>query len=319
VIKHRFTIDLQLLVGGKARKTILKLNHEHEKKLRKLFDLQAGKNKGLKYNDALFCLLARYRAISGHGFQAALNEAAFDVLHDILGVTTECFASPLNCHFPQFCSAFPDTDCPFSSLGSFFTAENLEGSYEANPPFISSLMTSMAEKMGQLLKQAEAKGSALSFLVIIPGWTDEPCWKALQDSNFLRDSFIVSKDDHGFCDGAQHQRQDRYRESPFDTGVFLLQTSGGFAKWPASEDFEQKLRKAMLRGIPSEMSKLRRKKQGRGNADQDGGGGVYKGKKANAHGEGVAKRRKREFRASEKQRKREKKASKEVILSGSAK
>ena len=40
------------------------------------------------------------------------------VLRERLGVGFECFASPLNCHLPRFCSAFPDVDAPFGSAGA---------------------------------------------------------------------------------------------------------------------------------------------------------------------------------------------------------
>lgn len=38
---------------------------------------------------------------------------AFDVLLRHLGVKMECFASPFNCRYSRFCSAFKDTDRPF--------------------------------------------------------------------------------------------------------------------------------------------------------------------------------------------------------------
>jgi len=44
---------------------------------------------------------------------------------------------------------------------------------------------------------------------------------------------------------------------------------------------EAPLRRAMARAIPTEMMRLRRLRDGRGHGDLDGGGGVYKGKKAN--------------------------------------
>lgn len=39
----------------------------------------------------------------------------------------------------------------------------------------------------------------------------------------------------GFLDGASHQRRDPYRQSPWDTGVFVLQTSRASRKWPLTE------------------------------------------------------------------------------------
>jgi hypothetical protein len=57
---------------------------------------------------------------------------------------------------------------------------------------------------------------------------------------------------------------------------------------PTSDDIrssdlsvEAPLRRAMARAIPTEMMRIRRLRDGRGHADLDGGGGVYKGKKAN--------------------------------------
>lgn len=44
---------------------------------------------------------------------------------------------------------------------------------------------------------------------------------------------------------------------------------------------EVPLRRAMARAIPTEMMRLRRLRDGRGHGDLDGGGGVYRGKKAN--------------------------------------
>ena len=52
-------------------------------------------------------------------------------LPDVLGVTHECCASPLNAYFAShgsFFSAFPDVDPLFGSGGSFFDARLREGS-----------------------------------------------------------------------------------------------------------------------------------------------------------------------------------------------
>ena len=51
---------------------------------------------------------------------AAAPESVFLFLHQRLGVRMEFFASPLNCYFRRFCSAFPDTDRFFGSMGSVF-------------------------------------------------------------------------------------------------------------------------------------------------------------------------------------------------------
>lgn len=49
--------------------------------------------------------------------QAAIPATVFNCLNIHFGVTFECFASPLNCYFRQYCSAFGDTDSYFGSRG----------------------------------------------------------------------------------------------------------------------------------------------------------------------------------------------------------
>ena len=77
-----------------------------------------------------------------------------DGLERVLGVNHECFASPLNCHFPAYCSAFLDTDTPFGSRGSFFDWRPTSGYYEANPPFVNGIMLAMAQRLDELLEAA---------------------------------------------------------------------------------------------------------------------------------------------------------------------
>ena len=214
---------------------------------------------------ATFAVLARYEALGGAGYQAALGEAAFDVLRDDLGVGCEAFASPLNCRYGRFCSAFPDVDAPFGSLGSFFDFKPTRGSFEMNPPFVPEVLLAAAEHAEALLRDAEKAGGRLSFVVVVPAWRDCEYWRALNDSAFARPLaterardetvdddgdeeaaargpgsgsgsdgralIVVPASQHGFCDGAQHVRPpaERHRVSPYDTAVFVLQTASGAA------------------------------------------------------------------------------------------
>ena len=132
---------------------------------------------------AILTLLLRYNALSGGakdgsggGFQGALHEALFDTLRRRLGCSFECFASPINCHFHAHCSAFPDTDGAFGSCGSFFDKDSFwpdEGCFEANPPFVPLIMDHMVAHMDLLLRRAQRKGKSLSFIVVIPYWSEE--------------------------------------------------------------------------------------------------------------------------------------------------
>jgi hypothetical protein len=71
------------------------------------------------------------------------------------------------------------------------------GSYEANPPFVPSMLTATAIHITQLLQQAEAAQQALSFVVLMPGWEEVEGWQMLHKSPFLTKSLLVAAADHG--------------------------------------------------------------------------------------------------------------------------
>ena len=191
VVEHKHTFDVSL---GKKSKHILKLNCAHCMKLKELYILTQQQNRSMDsssaaseikaltaenivddvvvdssvqgFHCALFNLLARYNALLGHGMQCALPEDVFQVLHKWVQTNFECFASPLNCRYSSYCSAFPDTDAVFGSKGSFFDFYPTRGSYEVNPPFIESVMTAAVQHAHSLLEKSD---DALSFVFIMPG------------------------------------------------------------------------------------------------------------------------------------------------------
>ncbi|CAM9678153.1 unnamed protein product, partial [Hapterophycus canaliculatus] len=174
-----------------------------------------------EFHDCLFACLMRYEALQGGGFQASMGGDAFDVLLKRLGVKMECFASPFNCRYSRYCSAFADTDRPFGSVGSFFEFWPTEGAYEANPPFVRDVILRMAKHMEDLL---QGTSKPLTFVVVIPCWEDSAGWMRLRDSAFLSKHFKLDQKDHGYCEGKQHLRRNRYRLASFHTSVFFLQT-----------------------------------------------------------------------------------------------
>ena len=62
---------------------------------------------------------------------------------------------------------------------------------------------------------------AVSFAFVMPGWKETTAYARLSASKYLRRAVTVAAADHGFCDGASHQRQDPFRASPY-----------GIKKWP---------------------------------------------------------------------------------------
>ena len=165
------------------------------------------------------------------------------------GVRFECFASPLNCHFSAYCSAFPDTDFSFGSVGSFFQFDPSDqgGSFEANPPFVPELVLAMAQRMNKLLAAADAgpaPSRPLSFAVVIPTWKHTEGWQQLLASPFMRRHETLRQRDHGYCEGKQWMRKSRWRVASFDTSIFFLQNTRGARRWPATDDACAELRAA---------------------------------------------------------------------------
>lgn len=197
-----------------------------------------------EFHRRAFRLVARYEALGGAGYQAAVGQEGFAALRQWMGIRFECFASPLNCRYSRFCSAFPDVDAPFGSLGSFLAFYPRSGSFEANPPFVPEMMSRMAEHMDHLLGRKES--GPLSFLVVVPCWHEAEALKQLEASPFHCGHFILSAADHGYLDGAQHQRLEQRRPSSYDTAVFALQNEKGTRKWPFdAPGLEEAFREAM--------------------------------------------------------------------------
>ena len=123
-------------------KPYMRIGRAHYEKLKTLYCRARGLSKRsltqeqlAQLHTSIMVLLLRYEALGGHGFQAALGGESFDVLYQQLECSFECFASPLNCRYDKFCSAFGDTDTAFGSLGSFFSPAfcPADGKFEVRP------------------------------------------------------------------------------------------------------------------------------------------------------------------------------------------
>jgi len=214
-----------------------------------------------EFHTRLFTLLLRYKSLQGHGFQAALGPKVWECLQSSIGVSFECFASPLNCYLPHYGSGFSDVDGPFGSSGSFYDLKFGQGSFACNPPFVTPLMDASADHILSLLKAAEHKKLPLSFAVFVPGWKEGRGYRAMCASSMLRRQVHIDASDHGFCDGASHQRKDPFRASPYATTCFILQTTRASTKWPANDSFEKDLRKAMALTVPLKSASARQEKR----------------------------------------------------------
>lgn len=199
----------------------------------------------------------REMSFSGVNLHAAIPPALFRMLGERLGVTTEAFASPLNATLRFYMSAFPDTDAPFGSIGSFFTydyrygglptglnqgittSSNVQngpsGSFEANPPFTEDMITEMMVHMESLLQQADDAGTPLSFFIVVPNWQSPPV-NAIKESRWKRFETIIPATQHRFIGGQQHL-QDTAFTATFDTYIAVIQSQAGTTRYPVPTGF----------------------------------------------------------------------------------
>nr|XP_033770394.1 mRNA (2'-O-methyladenosine-N(6)-)-methyltransferase [Geotrypetes seraphini]XP_033770395.1 mRNA (2'-O-methyladenosine-N(6)-)-methyltransferase [Geotrypetes seraphini] len=201
-----------------------------------------------KFLPRVWCLLRRYQVMfgvglyEGTGLQGALPVHVFETLHKLFGVSFECFASPLNCYFKQYCSAFSDTDGYFGSRGPCLDFYPVSGSFEANPPFCEELMDAMVTHFETLL---ESSKEPLSFIVFIPEWRDPPtpALTRMEQSKFKRQQLVLPAFDHEYRSGSQHvcKKEEMYYKAVHNTAILFLQNDPGFTKWQPTPERLQEL------------------------------------------------------------------------------
>ncbi|KAE8575612.1 hypothetical protein XENTR_v10003888 [Xenopus tropicalis] len=188
----------------------VRINQSYFSKLYQLYRLSCIDDSGTeRFLSRVWCLLRRYQVMfgtaqyEGSGLQGALPVHVFQTLHKVFGVTLECFASPLNCYFKQYCSAFTDTDGYFGSRGPCLSFFPVSGSFEANPPFSEELMDAMVTHFENLL---ESSDQPLSFIIFIPEWRDPPtpALTRMESSRFKRHQLLLTAFQHEYRSGSQH-------------------------------------------------------------------------------------------------------------------
>ncbi|XP_071496789.1 mRNA (2'-O-methyladenosine-N(6)-)-methyltransferase-like [Diadema antillarum] len=223
---------------------MMKINTQHIMKLDALYQFYC-RDDPTRHNflPRVWCLLRRYQTLfgiadqEGFGLQGALTTGVFKALHDHFGVTFECFASPLNCYFKQYCSAFADTDSFFGSRGPILDFFPFSGSFEANPPFGEELMEATVTHFEKLLERTT---DPLSFIVFIPDWRDPPinALKMMESSKFKRRQEVIPAYEHDYRSGGQHSMPESAVNirAAHGTLMFFLQNDEGNRVWPPSEE-----------------------------------------------------------------------------------
>lgn len=222
----------------------VRINNLHFQKLEQLYRYNCFEDRKFEwFLPRVWCLLKRYMSYmgtqtsEGHGTQGALPLSVFEALYKHFGVSFECFASPLNCYFRQFASAFPDTDGYFGSRGPILEFKPVSGSFEANPPFCEELMESMVTHFERLLSDSS---EPLSFIIFIPEWRDPapPVLKRLEESVWKRRQVVVPTFEHEYRHGFQHimPKAEINVRAAHGTFIVWLQNEAGYQRWGPSDE-----------------------------------------------------------------------------------
>lgn len=221
------------------KREVMRINVHFMDKLESLYKKSCHDDPTMKnFLPRVWCLLRRYQTMFGPNhyegivLQGALPVPVFECLHNTFGVTMECFASPLNCYFRHYCSAFADTDSYFGSSGPILEFFPVSGSFEANAPFAEELMEAMVEHFERLLAQSD---KPLSFIVFVPEWRDPTPVATLhmESSRFKRKQVVIPAFEHEYRSGLQHVAPETevYHKSVHGTLLFFLQNDAGYERW----------------------------------------------------------------------------------------
>nr|XP_040234550.2 mRNA (2'-O-methyladenosine-N(6)-)-methyltransferase [Anopheles coluzzii] len=223
------------------------VNISHLQKLEQLYRYNCFDDKKFDFFiGRAYCMLKRYATFLGNNAnpnqqepeltQAALPAVVFECLHHHFNVTFECFASPLNCYFRQYCSAFGDTDSFFGSRGSFLDFKPVSGSFQVNPPYCEELIDASLQHIDRLLTDSV---EPLSFIVFLQEWKDPPlkCLSKIEDSPYKRKQVVVMGMEHEYRHGLQHciPKSEVNFKSIVGTMVVWLQNAAGYARWAPTE------------------------------------------------------------------------------------
>lgn len=237
------------------------INNSHLTKLEHLYRINCFDDKKFEiFLPRVWCALKRYQTYlginEGQATQMSLPVSVFECLQKHFEVSFECFASPFNSYFRQYCSAFADTDTYFGSRGPFLEFRPISGSFEANPPYCEELMEAMVNHFERLLADSI---EPLSFIVFLPEWRDPPpnALIKLEGSHFKKRQVVVPAMEHEYRHGFQHilSKSEINIRAAHGTLVIWLQNEAGAARWSVTDHNVMALLEAWRPGKERERDK----------------------------------------------------------------
>jgi hypothetical protein len=115
--------------------------------------------------------------------------------------TLECFSSVFNFYYNNWCSAFPDIENVFGSIGSFWETSNKDilkyDNIVVNPPFDVNIINLTLERFEEIIFDIKANGLNNNIVIILPHWDDMPILRRYKQNH---KHLIINKNDTKFID-----------------------------------------------------------------------------------------------------------------------
>lgn len=225
-------------------------------RLQELYGAHSDRHKSgeATFEKHLYLVLRRYAtmmgglpALNAAAFEAPLPPSVMETLNEEMGVCFELCSSPLNTYFLNYCSAFPDTDGVFGSIGGFQEMSASAGVFECHPPCTQEAIDRAADHVNTLLSKASG---SFTVVFISPNWVDPPSAGLclLSSSRFNRSQFLVPRLQHAFVDGVSFLSipsitQRRNVMACFDSIVLILQNDSAFENSPILNHALQRIKR----------------------------------------------------------------------------
>ena len=111
-------------------------------------------------------LMYRYHVLSSNNNQLATNSTKLKEINPDL----ELFSSGFNNTCNKFCSIFPDLEKDLGSIGRVQDINILEGIYQINPPFQTTIIYNIIKKIKNWIDIANKNDKYLEFHLFLPNW-----------------------------------------------------------------------------------------------------------------------------------------------------
>ena len=181
-----------------------------------------------------------YELLEGKGLQWAVPRPVMYALTEHFNCRTELFASAINHIYPDYYSLFP-VERLFGSRGNFFDEDSTafqEGAFQVNPPFIDPILTELTDRLLNFLSESDKHGRSLTFILIMPDWTDSQSYENLIASQYCTKLIELKRDTHVYYE----YESDSQIVARFGTFIFIMSTVPSICTYAAERDIRNGFR-----------------------------------------------------------------------------